>query len=88
MIFEMVNYFYCALSSYELTHISSRCTSQLHSVPLRSNLQYRGGSALRVSIECSHKQLQLFRISLDARTVLVLLIIWMIWGILRILKMF
>ena len=43
---------------------------------------------MRVSIECSHKQLQLFRISLDARTILVLLIIWMIWGILRILKIF
>jgi hypothetical protein len=45
-------------------------------------------SALRVSIECSHRQLQLFKIQLDARTVLVLAIIWMIWGILRILKVF
>jgi hypothetical protein len=41
---------------------------------------------LRVSIECSHRQLQLFKIQLDARTVLVLAIIWMIWGILRILR--
>jgi len=41
---------------------------------------------LRVSIECCHKQLQLFKIQLDARTVLVLVIIWMIWGILRMLR--
>jgi hypothetical protein len=42
--------------------------------------------ALRVSIECSHRRLQLFKIHLDARTVLVLAIIWMIWGILRMLR--
>ena len=44
--------------------------------------------ALRVSIECSHRRIQLFKIHLDARTVLVLAIIWMIWGILRMLKIF
>jgi hypothetical protein len=42
-------------------------------------------SALRVSIECCHKQLQLFKIQLDARTVLVLVIIW---GLFKILKIF
>ncbi|WP_256441454.1 hypothetical protein [Polynucleobacter sp. MWH-Aus1W21] len=43
---------------------------------------------MQVSVECTHKTLRLFKIQLDARTVLILLIIWMIWGIFRILKIF
>ncbi|WP_353431638.1 hypothetical protein [Polynucleobacter sp. MWH-UH23A] len=43
---------------------------------------------MQVSVECTHKTLRLFKIQLDVRTVVVLLIIWMIWGIFRILKIF
>ena len=40
---------------------------------------------MQVSVECTHKQLRLFRLVMDARTVLVLLIILMIWQIMKIL---
>ncbi|WP_257719922.1 hypothetical protein [Polynucleobacter duraquae] len=40
---------------------------------------------MQVSVECTHKQLRLFRLVMDARTVVVLLIILMIWQILRML---
>jgi hypothetical protein len=41
---------------------------------------------MQVSLECTHKQLRLFRLVMDARTVVVLLIILMIWQILRMLR--
>ncbi|WP_256442856.1 hypothetical protein [Polynucleobacter sp. AP-Ainpum-60-G11] len=41
---------------------------------------------MQVSFECTHKQLRLFRLVMDARTVAVLLIIFMIWQILRMLR--
>ncbi|WP_256441892.1 hypothetical protein [Polynucleobacter sp. AP-Sving-400A-A2] len=40
---------------------------------------------MQVSLECTHKQLRLFRLVMDARTVVVLLIILMIWQIMKIL---
>jgi len=40
---------------------------------------------MQVSVECTHKQLRLFRLVMDARTVLVFLIILMIWQIMKIL---
>ncbi|WP_256442643.1 hypothetical protein [Polynucleobacter sp. AP-Elch-400A-B2] len=40
---------------------------------------------MQVSVECTHKQLRLFRLVMDARTVVVLLIILMIWQIMKIL---
>lgn len=41
---------------------------------------------MQVSVECTHKTLRLFKIQLDVRTIMVLLIIWFIWGILSFLK--
>jgi hypothetical protein len=41
---------------------------------------------MQVSVECTHKQLRLFRLVMDARTVLVLFIILMIWQIMKILR--
>lgn len=41
---------------------------------------------MQVSLECTHKQLRLFGLVMDARTVVVLLIILMIWQILRMLR--
>jgi hypothetical protein len=41
---------------------------------------------MQVSLECTHRTQRLFKIQLDARTVLVLVIIWMVWGIMRILR--
>ena len=41
---------------------------------------------MQVSLECTHKQLRLFRLAMDARTVVALLIILMIWQILRMLR--
>ncbi|WP_256441772.1 hypothetical protein [Polynucleobacter sp. Adler-ghost] len=40
---------------------------------------------MQVSLECTHKQLRLFRLVMDARTIVVLLIILMIWQIMKIL---
>jgi hypothetical protein len=40
---------------------------------------------MQVSVECTHKQLRLFRLVMDARTVVVLFIILMIWQIMKIL---
>jgi len=40
---------------------------------------------MQVSLECTHKQLRLFRLAMDARTVVVLLIILMLWQIMKIL---
>ena len=41
---------------------------------------------MQVSLECTHKQLRLLRLVMDARTVVALLIIFMIWHILRMLR--
>ncbi|WP_285895772.1 hypothetical protein [Polynucleobacter paneuropaeus] len=40
---------------------------------------------MQVALECTHKQARYFRIVLDGRTVLVLMVIVMIWRILGIL---
>jgi hypothetical protein len=88
VLFIGVAWIYCALYANSLTPKSSECPMHWGLGVLRSIFLYGGGLPLRLSIECSHKQLQLFRISLDARTILVLLIIWIIWGLFRILKIF
>jgi hypothetical protein len=41
---------------------------------------------MRVSIECTHRQLQLLKLQMDARTILVLIVIGLIWAILSSLK--
>ncbi len=43
---------------------------------------------MQVSLECTHRTLRLFKIQLDARTVLALMIIWIVWGLMRILHIF
>jgi len=40
---------------------------------------------MQVALECTHKQARYFRVVLDGRTVLVLVLIWMVWQILAIL---